>query len=323
MLFLAKLNARVALLVMLALLIVSNLWAGARGFALGDALTVDVLSLVYVALGLTFSASLDSVIYIVAWIVGFSPFLNSFKAGYTRLFAHVGPPAIVAGGLLAGLGEETFFRGVLQRELGILPVALLFALAHAGRGLTLFTIWAFVKGLVFGALYQISGNLLVPMLVHGIHDSAGMFFGRYIFGRYLPPAPTLADWLRALSAPARLVLETTTLPDPLADEPSAPAALPAPDEPPTSNEPPSAVTAAEPTEPPASADAQRTSDETAAPAKPAGPLAAAADTVVSTPAAPPGATAGPAAPSARLTEVGVTPETSAAAPPAAPAFPKS
>ena len=37
-------------------------------------------------------------------------------------------------------------------------MALLFALAHAGRGLTLFTVWAFVEGLVFGALYQISGN---------------------------------------------------------------------------------------------------------------------------------------------------------------------
>ena len=312
MLFLAKLNARVALLVMLALLIVSNLWAGARGFALGDALTVDVLSLVYVALGLTFSASLDSVIYIVAWIVGFSPFLNSFKAGYTRLFAHVGLPAIVAGGLLAGLGEETFFRGVLQRELGILPVALLFALAHAGRGLTLFTIWAFVEGLVFGALYQISGNLLVPMLVHGIHDSAGMFFGRYIFGRYLPPAPTLADWLRALSAPARLVLETTTLPEPFADEPSAPAALPAPTEPPA----PPDVTAGlpAPDEPP--------SPSALAPA-PAGPVGAAADATVGSASAAPDVIAVSDTPTARLTEMGITSDTSASTPPAAPAVPKS
>ena len=281
MLFLAKLNARVALLVMLALLIVSNLWAGTRGFALGDALTVNVLSLVYVALGLTFSASLDSVIYMLAWIVGFSPFLNSFKAGYMRLFAHVGLPAILAGGLLAGLGEETFFRGVLQRELGILPAALLFALAHAGRGLTLFTIWAFIEGLVFGALYQLSGNLLVPMLVHGIHDSAGMFFGRYIFGRYLPPAPTFAGWLRALSAPARLVLETTTLPDPLADD-SAPAAQPAPDVPP---------------------DAQPAPAAQPAPTTPA--------------AAPPHVTAAdvPATPAAPFADQGGTPETSGAATP--------
>jgi Type II CAAX prenyl endopeptidase Rce1-like len=66
----------------------------------------------------------------------------------------------------------------------------------------LFTVWALLEGLVFGWLYQLTGNLLVPMIVHGVHDSAGMFFGRYLYGRFIPPAATLSDWLRALSGPA-------------------------------------------------------------------------------------------------------------------------
>ena len=147
MLFLAKQHARTAVLVMLGLLVVSNAWAGVRGIALNDALTPDLASVVFIALGLTLSASIDSVIFLASWIIGFHPFLDSFKTGYSRLFGHVSLAAIFAGGLLAALGEETFFRGILQREWGILPAAVLFALAHVGRGLKLFTVWALLEGL--------------------------------------------------------------------------------------------------------------------------------------------------------------------------------
>ena len=221
MLFLAKQHARTALLVMLGLLIVSNAWAGVRGIALNDAVTLDLVSVVSIALGLTLSASIDSVIFLASWIIGFHPFLDSFKAGYARLFGHVGIPAIFAGGLLAALGEETFFRGILQREWGILPAAVLFALAHVGRGLKIFTVWALLEGLVFGWLYQLTGNLLVPMIVHGMHDSAGMFFGRYLYGRFIPPAATLSDWLHILSEPAEPAASapaTQALSEPAAQE---------------------------------------------------------------------------------------------------------
>ena len=209
MLFLAKQNARTALLVMLGLLVISNAWAGVRGIALNDALALDIASVGFIALGVTLSASIDSAIFLASWIIGFHPFLDSFKAGYSRLFGRVSIPAIFAGGLLAALGEETFFRGILMREWGILPAAVLFSLAHVGRGLKLFTLWALLEGLVFGWLYQLAGNLLVPMIVHGVHDSAGMFFGRYLYGRFIPPSATLSDWLRDLSRTA---------------EPAAPAA---------------------------------------------------------------------------------------------------
>ena len=51
----------------------------------------------------------------------------------------------------------------------------------------------------FGWLYAVSGNLLVPMLVHGAHDLFGMIFARYLYARIVPPAPTLFDWLLALN----------------------------------------------------------------------------------------------------------------------------
>jgi membrane protease YdiL (CAAX protease family) len=199
MLFYAKQHARIAVLVMLALVILSNVWANLRGFALSDAVALDLASLAAAALGLVLAASIDSVIYLSNWIVGFHPFLDAFNAEFSRLFARVGVPAILAGGLLAALGEETFFRGILQNEWGLVPAAAIFALAHVGRGLRLFSIWALLEGLLFGSLYQLTGNLLVPMIVHGVHDSAGMFAGRYLYGRVIPPAGTLSEWLHVLN----------------------------------------------------------------------------------------------------------------------------
>jgi uncharacterized protein len=202
MLFLAKQNARLAVLVMLGLIIVSNAWATLRGIDLGQTLSVNLVALLAGGLGLVFSASIDSTIYLLNWAVGFHPFLNAFDASFGKLFARVSLPAIFTGGLLAALGEETFFRGILQREWGLLPVALLFALAHYVPGANLLVAWALLEGLLFGWLYQLTGNLLVPMIVHGLHDSAGIFFGRYIYRRFFPPAETLFDWLHLLNAPA-------------------------------------------------------------------------------------------------------------------------
>jgi membrane protease YdiL (CAAX protease family) len=229
MLFYAKRHARTAVVVTLALLIFSNMWANVRGIALSDALVLDLASLVAAVLGVVLAASIDSVIYLVNWIAGFRPFLEAFSAGFPRLFGRISVQAIFAGGLLAALGEETLFRGILQREWGLLAAAVLFALAHVGRGLTLFSIWALLEGLLFGWLYQITGNLLVPMIVHGVHDSAGMFVGRYLYGRYIPPAGTLLDWLRLLSAQPAPAALAGARQEAAAMEPPVPAEPPNPE----------------------------------------------------------------------------------------------
>ncbi len=199
MLFYVKQRATTALVTLIALLVIATLWAGLRGIDLGAAVSLDVPALLFALVGITFIASLDSVIYMANWLVGVQPFLKRFDDEMGPMFAHVQPTAIVAGALLAALGEETLFRGVLQQEWGIVPVAVLFGLAHAGRGLRLLAAWAVLQGLVFGWLYALSGNLLVPVLVHGAHDLFGMVFGRYVYNRLIPPAPTLFDWLLALN----------------------------------------------------------------------------------------------------------------------------
>ena len=199
MLFYMKRRTSTALLTLLALLLVANLWALLRSIDLGAAISFDATAILFALLGIVFIFSLDSLIYMVNWFIGLLPFLRRFDHEMGSVFAHVGSGAILAGALLAALGEESLFRGVLQHEWGLVPAALLFALAHAGRGLRLLATWAILQGLIFGWLYAASGNLLVPMLVHGAHDLFGMIFARYLYARIVPPAPTLFDWLRALN----------------------------------------------------------------------------------------------------------------------------
>ena len=202
MLFYAKQKALLAILTTLALLVVANVWAAFRNIAIADKAVLDPRALIAMVAGLALVISLDSVIYIVNWMVGFRPFLRAFDRAFDVLFARIGFPAVIAGGVLAGIGEETFFRGILHDEIGWVPTALVFALAHVGRGFNLFALWAVLEGLIFGWLYAASGSLLAPMVVHGLHDAGGMFFARYLYKRPIPPAETLFDWLQMLSKPA-------------------------------------------------------------------------------------------------------------------------
>jgi uncharacterized protein len=83
----------------------------------------------------------------------------------------IGRPSVLtclALALAAGTAEELLFRAVLQPELGIWLVTLLFAAAHFpfDRSLVLWPLMAFPTGLVFGALYDSTGAALAPMVAH-------------------------------------------------------------------------------------------------------------------------------------------------------------
>ncbi len=78
--------------------------------------------------------------------------------------------------LLAGLGEEALFRGVMQVHLtdklgtlgAIVATAALFGLCHA---LSLaYALYAALAGALLGAMLTFSGNLLVPILAHATYD---------------------------------------------------------------------------------------------------------------------------------------------------------
>lgn len=94
--------------------------------------------------------------------------------------------AILGMFLVVGPAEEVLFRGVIQNRLrerlsaipGVVVASAVFALAHliafVGQdpvGIAMTITILFVPGLGLGAIYEYTGNIVVPSLLHGFHNS--------------------------------------------------------------------------------------------------------------------------------------------------------
>ena len=97
---------------------------------------------------------------------------------------------------LKGIKESTpqnpvFFRGALQPRVGLLPASLLFGLAHLAprRDLALWAGFALLAGLILGALFEYTGNLLAPAIAHVLVNAVNLRWLSRISARgdALPP----------------------------------------------------------------------------------------------------------------------------------------
>jgi membrane protease YdiL (CAAX protease family) len=91
----------------------------------------------------------------------------------TVLFSHFNnPAAIIFLGVLAGVVEETLFRGALLPRFGIVVTAILFAALHIQYAVSFATLEVFVLGLGLGWLRVRSGSTLTCMVTHAGYDIA-------------------------------------------------------------------------------------------------------------------------------------------------------
>jgi membrane protease YdiL (CAAX protease family) len=89
--------------------------------------------------------------------------------------------ALVAGAVMAGVGEELVFRGLGTGPAYLTASAVVFGLLHHVRAaLWPFTAWAVWEGLLFAAALHLTGNLAVTMAAHFLHDTAGFLLFRYL-----------------------------------------------------------------------------------------------------------------------------------------------
>jgi len=68
----------------------------------------------------------------------------------------------------SSVGEEALFRGALQPEVGLVAASLVFALAHLvpRRALLPWSAFSLAAGLLLGALFDATGNLVAPVVAH-------------------------------------------------------------------------------------------------------------------------------------------------------------
>jgi membrane protease YdiL (CAAX protease family) len=104
---------------------------------------------------------------------------RKFGVEFQGYFDGMTPAACLVGGLVAGLGEEPLFRGVLlplfsapSPAVGLLVTALLFGAAHFIRpSLRLLAVWAAWQGVLLGSAFLLTGSLAAVMLAHFLHDT--------------------------------------------------------------------------------------------------------------------------------------------------------
>ncbi len=87
------------------------------------------------------------------------------------LAEHLGDRSLrdcIALALASGIAEEVFFRGLLQPAVGWLLASLIFGLVHfvPRRDLLPWTGFALFAGMVLGALFEWTGNLVAPVVAH-------------------------------------------------------------------------------------------------------------------------------------------------------------
>lgn len=93
--------------------------------------------------------------------------------------------------LFVGPGEELVFRGVVQglfrSAFGAVPAILLasicFGFAHyialTGSGKLTYIVVSIVLGVVLGAIYERTGNIVVPIVIHGLYNAL-LFAGQWV-----------------------------------------------------------------------------------------------------------------------------------------------
>lgn len=101
--------------------------------------------------------------------------VGPLKAIKEFLIEALGPPLVACRwydlllvAAAAGLGEELLFRGVLHERFGLAISNVLFGLAHLIT--PLYAVAAGVIGLYLGWLFDRTGNLLAPIIAHGLYD---------------------------------------------------------------------------------------------------------------------------------------------------------
>ena len=71
--------------------------------------------------------------------------------------------------------EEAFFRGWLQKRVGLVVSTLLFAVAHSGFGQPLLLVGVFIISVIIGFTFYRTKNLIPGIVAHGVFDAIQLF----------------------------------------------------------------------------------------------------------------------------------------------------
>ncbi len=82
---------------------------------------------------------------------------------------------IIFAVFFAPISEELFFRAFLTARFGLVPPAILFAIAHIGYGSYVEIIVTFVLGMILGMVYKKSNSVLPSTAIHLLYNALAIY----------------------------------------------------------------------------------------------------------------------------------------------------
>jgi len=126
------------------------------------------------------------VINVFSKYVAIFKYLKEAYNEITPVAANVTFPGALIIAIFSGFAEEFLFRGILQIQFGIIIASIIFGMFHIGSKKTVwYGIYAVLIGFYLGWLYYITGNLLVPIIVHCLNNFLALFYMRYYYKKYI------------------------------------------------------------------------------------------------------------------------------------------
>lgn len=109
-----------------------------------------------------------AVVAVTPWIVERAVWARALREEMKRIIDPLTPREITGLALASGIAEEIFFRGAMQPAWGLVITSVIFGAFHLGpRGVfPAWAIWAFVMGLSFGVIFEVTGSLWGPVVAH-------------------------------------------------------------------------------------------------------------------------------------------------------------
>lgn len=128
----------------------------------------------------------------------FEDLFPSFRALRLLLMRFMGQlplAALLYLAVVSSISEEILFRAAIQPSIGLILTSLLFGLLHLGpsNGISAWSLWAFLAGLLLGWMYQSTQSLWPPLIAHVSVNSYSMLRFRRDYLRIVRKKSTTED----------------------------------------------------------------------------------------------------------------------------------
>jgi membrane protease YdiL (CAAX protease family) len=158
---------KIAVLFYCTMFLISLLWAVISDISFDFSLKINYMLIMSVLYSLFITGT--TIAYSIFSKRNFE-WARQLEEAIYKVFGPLEKSTIALLAFFSAIGEEFFFRGALQAEIGYISASIIFGSIHfiPQKVFLPWTIFAIIMGFILGWLYIYSDNLIFPIITHGM-----------------------------------------------------------------------------------------------------------------------------------------------------------